>query len=153
MNIKQNYCKALAVAVMAALAGLPLTSCSGGGDSKETAKAESVEIFKTSQSWDGVELPDYPEGKPEVRAIKVTLPPHCSLPKHHHDIMSYGIIIKGQLTIVRESDGKEVTLHQGEAVAETVGTVHHGENRGDETTELYVFYASKSGMPLSVADE
>ena len=60
---------------------------------------------------------------------------------------------KGELTLVRESDGKETTVHPGEAVVETLGTVLHGENRGDETTEVIVFYLSKEGLPLSVADE
>ncbi len=119
----------------------------------ETAKVESVELLKTSQSWDGAELPDYLEGKPELRVLRVVIPPHSALPKHHHDVMSYGVVNKGQLTLVREADGKEKTVRQGEAVVETVGTVHHGENRGDEATEVIVFYLSKEGMPLSVADE
>ena len=119
----------------------------------EGAKVQSVELLKTSQSWDGAELPDYLVGEPELRVLKVILPPHHSLPKHHHDVMSYGVVTKGQLTLVRESDGKEKTVKQGEAVVETVGTVHHGENRGDEPAEVYVFYLSQKGTPLSVVDE
>lgn len=119
----------------------------------EGAKVQSVELLKTSQSWDGAELPDYLVGEPELRVLKVILPPHRSLPKHHHDVMSYGVVTKGQLTLVRESDGKEKTVKQGEAVVETVGTVHHGENRGDEPAEVYVFYLSQKGTPLSVVDE
>ncbi len=130
-----------------------LTSCADKAKADEVSKVESVELLKTSQSWDGAELPDYLVGKPELRVLKVTLPPHSALPKHHHDVMSYGVVIKGQLTLVRESDGKENTVHQGEAVVETVGTVHHGENRGDEPAEVYVFYLSQEGTPLSVADE
>ncbi len=133
--------------------GLTLGSCTDSAKADESAKAESVELLKTSQSWDGAELPNYPEGKPELRVLKVTLPPHSKLPKHHHDIMSYGVVNKGQLTLVRESDGKEKTVTAGEAVVETVGTVHHGENRGDVPTEVVVFYISKEGTPLSVADE
>ena len=119
----------------------------------EGAKVQSVELLKTSQSWDGAELPDYLVGEPELRVLKVILPPHRSLPKHHHDVMSYGVVTKGQLTLVRESDQKEKTVKQGEAVVETVGTVHHGENRGDEPAEVYVFYLSQEGTPLSVVDE
>lgn len=140
------------LAVIAA-AGTTLTSCIDKVKADEGAKAQVVELLKTSQSWDGAELPDYLEGKPELRVLKVTLPPHSSLPKHHHDVMSYGVVNKGQLTLVRESDGKEKTVNQGEAVVETVGTVHHGENRGDEPAEVVVFYLSKEGTPLSVADE
>ncbi len=130
-----------------------ISSCTDNAKAEEPSKTESVELLKTSQSWDEAELPNYPEGKPELRVIKVTLPPHSKLPKHHHDIMSYGVVNKGQLTLVRESDGKEKTVKAGEAVVETVGTVHHGENRGDVPTEVVVFYISKEGTPLSVADE
>ena len=38
----------------------------------------------------------------------------------------------------------------GEAVVEMVGTVHHGENRGDKTVVLDMFYISQKGMPLAV---
>lgn len=141
----------MAVAVLAA--GTLLYSCVDKVKAEESAKPESVELLKTSQSWDGADLPDYPEGKPELRVLKVTIPPHSSLGKHHHDVMSYGIVNKGQLTLIRESDKKEKTVLPGEAVVETVGTVHHGENRGDEPVEVVVFYVSKEGTPLSVSDE
>ena len=116
------------------------------------AKVQSIELLSTSQSWDGAHLPAYPKGKPLVKILKVILPPHAVLPQHHHDIMSYGYIIKGELTLVRASDGKEVTLHAGDAVAETVKTVHYGENRGNEPTELIVFYPTKEGQSLSEPD-
>ena len=67
--------------------------------------------------------------------------------------MSYGVVNKGALTLVRESDKKEITIQTGGAVVETVGTVHHGENRGNDTVEVIVFYLSQEGMPLSVSDE
>ncbi len=131
-----------------------LSSCTKANAEKdEDAKVKSVELLKTSQSWDGAELPDYLQGKPELRVLKVVVPPHSSLPKHHHDVMSYGVVNKGALTLVRESDNKEITVQQGEAVVETVGTVHHGENRGNDTVEVIVFYLSQEGMPLSVSDE
>ncbi len=152
MKTSKNSLYAVIGAALAAL-NLSLASCSENANANETAKPESEELLKTSQSWDGVDLPNYLEGKPELRVLKVTLPPHCALPKHHHDVMSYGVVNKGQLTLVREADGKETTVHEGEAVVETVGTVHHGENRGNVTTEVVVFYLSKEGVPISVADE
>lgn len=110
------------------LTGLAFSSCTEANaendvTSGEISKVESVELLKTSQSWDGAELPDYLDGKPELCVLKVTVPPHCSLSKHHHDVMSYGIVNKGELTLIRESDKKEKTVRQGEAVVETVGTV------------------------------
>ena len=83
----------------------------------------STELIRTSQSWDGVELPDYFEG--------------------------YGILVQGELTIIG-LDGKTHVVHEGEAVVEMVGTVHHGENRGTKDCILYMFYLSQKDLPLAV---
>ena len=63
--------------------------------------------------------------------------------------MNHGILVQGELTIISEN-GTEKVVHEGEAVVEMVGTVHHGENRGTKPVILYMFYLSQSGMPLSV---
>ena len=34
----------------------------------------STELIRTSQSWDGVELPDYFEWRPELVAVKYVFP-------------------------------------------------------------------------------
>ena len=33
-------------------------------------QVETTELIRTSQSWDGAELPDYPQGRPELVAMK-----------------------------------------------------------------------------------
>ena len=63
--------------------------------------------------------------------------------------MNHGILVQGELTIVSE-DGLEKTVHEGEAVVEMVGTVHHGKNRGTKPVLLYMFYLLQDGLPLSV---
>ena len=110
---------------------------------------ETIELIRTSQSWDGAELPDYFQGRPEIVAMKYVIPQGQKLGWHHHDAMNCGILVQGELTIVAQN-GTEKVVHEGEAVVEMVGTVHHGENRGDKTVILYMFYLSKEGMPLSV---
>ena len=92
----------------------------------------STELIRTSQSWDGVELPDY-----------------FKLGWHHHPVMNYGILVQGELTIIG-LDGKTHVVHEGEAVVEMVGTVHHGENRGTKDCILYMFYLSQKDLPLAV---
>lgn len=37
-------------------------------------QVETTELIRTLQSWDGVELPDYFEGRPELVAVKYVLP-------------------------------------------------------------------------------
>ena len=110
---------------------------------------ETIELIRTSQSWDGADLPDYFLGRPEIVAMKYVIPQGQKLGWHHHDAMNCGILVQGELTIVAQN-GTENVVHEGEAVVEMVGTVHHGENRGDKTVVLYMFYLSKEGLPLSV---
>ena len=116
-------------------------------DSVQTVSSE--ELIRTSQSWDGVELPDYFQGRPELVAMKYVFPAGQKLGWHHHPVMNYGILVQGELTIIGQ-DGKEKTVHEGEAVVEMVNTIHHGENRGTKPVILYMFYLSQKDLPLAV---
>ena len=112
-------------------------------------KVEAEELIRTSQSWDGVELPDYFQGRPELVAVKYVFPPGMKLGWHHHVAMNYGVLVQGELTIIGQ-DGKTQVVHEGEAVVEMVGTIHHGENRGTKPVILYMFYLSQKDLPLAV---
>lgn len=112
-------------------------------------KVNSKELIRTSQSWDGAALPDYLQGRPEIVAVKYEIPAGEKLAWHHHPVMNHGILVQGELTIV-SLDGTEKVVHEGEAVVEMVGTIHHGENRGAKPVLLYMFYLSQEGLPLSV---
>ena len=118
-------------------------------DDREDKQVRTTELIRTSQSWDGVELSEYLQGRPELVAIKYEFPAGEKLGWHHHPAMNFGILVQGELTIVGE-DGTEKVVHEGEAVVEMVGTVHHGENRGTKAVILYMFYLSQPGLPLSV---
>ena len=110
---------------------------------------QTTELIRTTKSWDGRELPDYLQGRPELVALKYEIPAGQKLAWHHHPVMNHGILVQGELTIV-SLDGTEKLVHEGEVVVEMVGTVHHGENRGAKPVILYMFYLSQPGMPLSV---
>ena len=112
-------------------------------------QVETTELIRTSQSWDGADLPDYFKGRPEIVAMNYVIPQGQKLAWHHHDAMNCGILVQGELTIV-SLDGKTKVVHEGEAVVELVGTVHHGENNGNKTVILYMFFLSKVGLPLCV---
>ena len=125
------------------------------GKAKPAETAEAVtemkitELLRTSQSWDGADLPNYDEGKPELVVVQYVFPVGAKLGWHHHEVMNYGIVAQGELTIIG-LDGKEKVVHEGEAVVEMVGTVHHGENRGSKPVILNMFYISQEGKPLAV---
>ncbi len=128
-----------------------VTACNNANAQNDNPapKVESTELIRTSQSWDGVELPDYLKGRPELVAVKYVFPAGQKLGWHHHPVMNYGILVQGELTIIGQ-DGKEKTVHEGEAVVEMVNTIHHGENRGAKPVILYMFYLSQKDIPLAV---
>jgi len=108
-------------------------------------------LLETSKSWDGSDLPDYPNGKPEFKMVKYSFPPKAILNKHHHMFMSGGYILKGELTLIKE-DGTEKTIKEGEAFIETVKSIHYGENRLNIPLVTVNFYASQKDQPLSIQD-
>ena len=128
-----------------------LASCKDSRVKEDNAvqKVETTELIRTSQSWDGVDLPDYLQGRPELVAVKYVFPVGQKLGWHHHPIMNYGVLMQGELTIIGQ-DGKEKVVHEGEAVVEMVNTIHHGENRGKKPVILYMFYLSQKDLPLAV---
>ena len=122
----------------------------GCGNIDDTqGEVKSTELLRTSQSWNEVELPDYPQGRPELVAVKYIIPPGKMLGWHHHVAMNHGVLVQGELTIIAQ-DGKTKVMRAGEVVVEMVDAIHHGENRGTEPVVLYMFYLSQKDMPLSV---
>lgn len=129
-----------------------LTACTranANNDNPAPQQVVSTELIRTSQSWDGVDLPDYLQGRPELVAVKYVFPAGQKLGWHHHPVMNYGILMQGELTIIGQ-DGKEKVVHEGEPVVEMVNTIHHGENRGKKPVVLYMFYLSQKDLPLAV---
>ena len=94
-------------------------------------------------------MPDYPQGKPELVAVKYIIPPGKKLGWHHHVAMNHGVLVQGELTI-NSQDGKTKILRPGEVVVEMVDAIHHGENNGKEPVVLYMFYLSQKDMTLTV---
>ena len=72
-----------------------MTSCKEARTQEDNAvkEVQSTELIRTSQSWDGVELPDYLQGRPELVAVKYVFPAGKKLGWHHHPVMNYGILV------------------------------------------------------------
>ena len=148
---KQWMMTAILISCGLTTVSLGLSSCKSvrAQEGNGVQQVVSAELIRTSQSWDGVELPDYLQGRPELVAVKYVFPAGKKLGWHHHPVMNYGILAQGELTIIG-LDGKEKTVHEGEAVVEMVNTIHHGENRGSKPVILYMFYLSQKDLPLAV---
>ena len=126
---------------------ISIIGCSNIDDAESEVK--SVELLRTSQSWNEVDLPDYPLGRPELVAVKYIIPPGKKLGWHHHIAMNHGVLVQGELTIIAQ-DGKTKVMQAGEVVVEMVDAIHHGENRGTEPVVLYMFYLSQKDKTLTV---
>ena len=77
-----------------------MTGCKEANRQEGPKEVKSTELIRTSQSWDGVELPDYLTGRPELVAVKYEFPAGKKLGWHHHPVMNYGILVQGELTII-----------------------------------------------------
>lgn len=111
-------------------------------------KNESEVLISSELSWNGTEIPDYPEGKPKISILKITIPPGSSLPKHIHPVINAGVLIKGEL-FVEDEFGNQLHMKAGDPIIEVVNSVHYGENRGTIPAEIIVFYAGSEGMTIT----
>ena len=132
-----------------------VVSAKGGGVEKNSeaestkAKIEVAELIKTTKSWNGAELPKYPQGKPEVTILRINIPAGAKLPVHEHPVINAGVLLSGQLTVKTES-GKVLHLKAGDPIVEVVDTWHYGVNDGDIPAEIIVFYAGVVGYKITV---
>jgi len=106
-------------------------------------------LLRSSASWDGEPYKSYPVARPELSILKITIPPHTKLEWHSHPIPSAAYIVAGELILEREKDGKKQHFAAGQAVSETVDTLHRGV-AGNEPVVLIVFYAGSRGVPLTL---
>ncbi len=123
-----------------------------GCNSNKITETEIVTLAKTSKSWNGALLPKYLEGQPEVTILKITIPPKTKLPFHKHPEINAGVVLKGELTVISETNDT-LKIKAGEPIVELVNTWHFGKNDGTESVEIIVFYAGVKGTPITVLNE
>lgn len=128
------------------LLALVFTGCAA---SKPDAKVESVQLVKSTHSWNGAPLPSYKSGVPEITILKISIPPGVKLPMHKHPVINAGVLLKGRLTVTTES-GEVLHMKAGDPIVEVVETWHYGENEGREPAEILVFYAGIKGLPVTI---
>ncbi|MDP8297881.1 MAG: cupin domain-containing protein [Candidatus Orphnella occulta] len=115
----------------------------------ETDAIDVDVLAKSSSSWDGEALPEYPEGTPEVTILRIIIPPGAQLPIHEHPVINAGVLLSGRLTVKTE-DGSILHLKAGDPIVEVVDKWHYGINEGSEPAEIIVFYAGIEGMPITI---
>lgn len=106
-------------------------------------------MLKSDKSWDNEKLKAYPTGEPEVTILNITIPPHTKLEWHKHPVINAGILVKGQLTVIKEN-GETLKLKEGDTIVELVDTWHYGKNESDEPAQIIVFYAGIKDKPITI---
>ena len=114
----------------------------------ETSIVSDV-LVKSTHSWDGSQLPQYPEGQPEVTILKITIPAGAKIPLHQHPYINAGVLIKGELTVLTQT-GDKLIITAGDQIVEVVNKWHKGQNSGNVPAEIIVFYAGIEGQPITV---
>ena len=118
---------------------------------QEENAADVNVLAKTSVSWNGTDLPNYPQGKPEITILRVQIPPKVQLPLHEHPVINAGVLLKGELTVVTK-DKETLHLKAGDSIVEVVNKWHYGINEGNETAEIIIFYAGVQGSPITIEE-
>ena len=129
-----------------------MTSANGPGSTPTQdpsgAPVHGEILVQTTQSWNGIAYRAYPNGQPQLTVLKMTIPPHTTLPWHTHAIPNAAYVSSGQLTIEDKGTGESKTCRAGEALAESVDVVHRGVT-GEEPAVVIIVYAGAPGIPTS----
>ncbi len=134
------------------LCGLCLTLVLSNHAWARDVNSVQVEVLaKTSSSWDGGTLPDFPRGKPEITILRITIPPGAQLPLHEHPVINAGLLLSGELTVETE-DKKILHLKAGDSIVEVVNKWHSGKNEGHKPAKIVVFYAGIQGTPITIKE-
>ena len=112
---------------------------------------EKIEIIPLVQSSEGLSGKNfnYPDGKPELRLLKVIIPAGLQTPIHTHPSPMLIHVTRGRLKHVR---GEEINFFKaGDAFIESNnGGAHYIENVGKKTAIIHVGVVSVVGMPTAV---
>ncbi len=131
--------------ILSLLIGMLSTTSLWAGEEGITVKT----LARSNASWNGATLPAYPDAPPEIRILRIQIPPGATLPLHKHPFINAGVLISGELQVETES-GKTLRLGPGDPIVEVVNTWHSGKNSGLEIADIIVFYASTADQPITV---
>ena len=134
---------------VAALLASSLPTYAAADNASSPIKTET--LIQSTSAWDGTPYKAYPTGQPQITILKITIAPHTTMKWHTHPIPEAGYVLSGEFTI-ETKDGSKKHFVAGQAVAETIDSVHRGVT-GAEPVVLIVFYSGTPGQPLSIIEQ
>lgn len=140
-----KYSIMAATILLAATCGL--VNAADTATSDHTVKVET--LVHSDKAWNGTPYERYGAGHPELTVLRMHIPAHTTLPWHTHPMPNAAYIISGHLTIEDKVTGQKKRYNAGEALPESVDTVHRGMTDSEDVI-VVVTYAGTPGTPLSV---
>ncbi len=131
--------------MVAALLSSALVCSAAAEDQSSEIKMET--LLQSTASWDGTPYKAYPAGQPKITVLKITIAANTVMKWHSHPFPNAGYVLSGALT-VEKKDGTTHHYVEGEAIAETVDSIHRGFT-GAEPVVLIVFYSGTPDLPLA----
>ena len=143
--------KRLALAIVFLLT-IPLESQVSRAHDGHGAESLGVKIERLANStrqWDGALLPNYPQGQPEIKILRIKIPAGVTLPWHYHPVINAAVVLDGTLELHLLNGTKKI-YKRGDALIEVVNTLHSGKAMGDKDVKLIVFYAGEKGQQTTI---
>ena len=110
------------------------------------------ELANSSKMWNGSKLPNYPDGQPKIKVLRIQVASGVTLPWHYHPVINAAVILQGTLEL-QLKDGSNKIYRKGDALIEVVNTIHTGKALGPIDVDLIVFYAGEEAIPTTVLAE
>ena len=134
---------------------IPLGSQLSKAHDDHGAESLGVQIEKLADStrqWDGTLLPNYPQGQPEIKVLRIKIPAGVTLPWHYHPVINAAVILDGTLELYLQNGSKK-RYESGDTLIEVVNTLHSGKAVGSKDVHLIVFYAGEKGQQTTILNE
>lgn len=87
----------------------------------------------------------YPEGKPELKALVISLRPGEVTARHRHPVPLFAYLLEGELTVDYGDHGKRI-YKTGDALLEAMATPHLGKNTGAGPVRILAVFLGAEGL-------
>ena len=152
--ISEQRMKRIALTIVLLLT-IPLESQLSKAHDGHGAESLGVQIEKLADStrqWDGTLLPNYPQGQPEIKVLRIKIPAGVTLPWHYHPVINAAVILDGTLELYLKNGSKK-RYEKGDTLIEVVNTLHAGKAIGNKDVHLIVFYAGEKGQQTTILNK
>ena len=122
------------------------------GHGAEQLGVKIEKLADSTRQWDGALLPNYPQGQPEIKILKIKIPAGVTLPWHYHPVINAAVILDGTLELYLQNGSKK-RYESGDTLIEVVNTLHSGKAIGSKDVHLIVFYAGEKGQQTTILNE